>query len=164
MAVDRGILKLGGVIVLGLFAGSIYLHFRNKLRDDLTSDFITELRKELNPTTQGLPGLDALDESYLPKIRKSLGSGISLIVMREADAVKYAERIKNAWGTFNDDEEAIYQTLRELKDKVQVSQVAIAYHQAYDITLIEDFQGRLDESEIKTVVDIIKTKPAYRKI
>lgn len=166
MAVDRGILKVGGVLVTGLLSFSIYAHYRNKQRDELTSDFLSELRKELNPAAQGLPGLDALDESYLNKVKKNLsaaGTAVTVLVMKNADAVRMAERIKNAWGTFNDDEEAVYQVFRELKDKVQVSQLAGVYHQVYGVSLIEELKNKLDDSEIKIVVDIIKVKAAYRK-
>lgn len=157
----RGVLQVGGLMVAGMLTGSLYLHLRNERRDELTQELITELRKEFNPTTQGLPGLEALDENYLSKIRKGLSG--SLLIMRNGDAAKYAERINKAWGVINDDEEAVYQVLRELKDKVQVSQVAVAYKQVYGISLSEEFTARLSDSEIKTVVDIIKSKTGYRK-
>lgn len=163
MASAKGILQVGGFTVSVLLVGSLFLSIRNQKRDALTQELLFELRKELNPTTQGLPGLDALDKNYLKNLRKSLKGSVSLLVMRDSDASKMAYRIHNAWGVVNDNEEAIYQALRELKDKVQVSQVASEYESAYGISLIEDFTDRLSDSEIKTVIDIVKSKTAYRK-
>ena len=71
MANAKGILQVGGFTVGVLLIGSLYLSFRNQKRDTLTQELLAELRKELNPTTQGLPGLDALDKDYLKNLRKS---------------------------------------------------------------------------------------------
>ena len=163
MASTKGILQLGGFTIGVLLVGSLFLSFRNQRRDELTTELIAELRKELNPTTQGLPGLDALDKDYLKNLRKSLKGSVSLLVMRDTDASKMADRIHNAWGAIDDNEEAIYQVLRELKDKVQVSQVAAEYEKNYGIALAEEFTDSLSDGEIKTVIDIVKSKAAYRK-
>jgi hypothetical protein len=160
---SKGILQMGGFTVSLLLAGSLYLSYRNQKRDTLTQELLTELRKELNPSTQGLPGLDALSKDYLGNLRKSLKSGVSILVMRDKDAAAMADRIYNAFGTFNDEEEKIYQVLRELKDKVQVSQVSAEYEKSYGVSLTEEFTDKLSDSEIKTVIDIIKSKSAYRK-
>ncbi len=158
----RMALGVGGVVVAGGLGGSIYLNFRKQKRDEITQAFITELRKEFNPGSQGLAGLDALGENYLSKIRKGLSSSVTILVMRNEEAVKYAQRIHEAWGTLSSDEEIVYEVLRELKDKVQISQVATSYRETYGKALSAEFTSELNDDKIQTVIDLIKSKPAYR--
>lgn len=160
MRIDKDTLKITGITAATLLAASLLLTWKRKQQDKLASRLLEELQKETNPGSAGLSASEAFDIHYKDKVQKDIGGKI--IVLTQEAAKRYAKEIQDAWGIINDDENKIYAVLRKLKDKVQVSQVSRAYSDL-DGNLIDVFYDRLSSSEIRKVLEIVKSKPAYRR-
>lgn len=155
-------LKITGGLMLTILLGSLYLNQRRKTQDKLARKVLREVIRIVNPATQGLVAEDAFDTGYLDKLLQKVGSKV--IVMKESAAVRTAEMIHDAWSFWGDDEEKVNSAFRMLKDKVQVSQVARAYQNLYDIHLIDKLNDRMDEDQIKAVLFIVSNLPPYRTL
>ncbi|WP_025741899.1 hypothetical protein [Aquimarina pacifica] len=155
-------LKITAGLVGVLFLSAGFVAIRNRKRDHLASDLYTELSKRLNPT-KGVENEEALDIAYMNKVLNQVHGNV--LFLNDAMARNHAKRIHDAfraWYFGGDKEDQIYAVLRNLKDKVQVSQVAKAYHKSYQLNLKDQLQNRLDGDEIKTALSIIATLPSYR--
>ena len=73
------------------------------------------------------------------------------LLLKREQAKKFAADIANAWGIFNDDEEAIYNVFRQLKTKAQVSEVADFYQLKTGSDLYGDLYSKLSDSELSTI-------------
>lgn len=158
-------LKIAGGVVGVLLMGSVYGHVRRRQKDKLASELLREVSKIVKPATKGLLSEDAFDIHYMDEVLKKV-KGKVLTIKRDA-AVKYADRIHDAWGAWyegGDDENKVYAVLRELKDKVAVSQVAKAYQDNHGENLIDKIHDRLGDDEVKKVLEIVKPLPSYRTI
>lgn len=80
----------------------------------------------------------------------------------EQQAANIAQTIKDAWGYFNDDEDAIFEALRGLKNTSDWLMVVSAYgtnsRGMSDRTLKSDLKARLSSEEYQCVVDILSAK------
>ena len=139
---------------------STYRHFHRRKENKLAKQLIGQLQKLLNPASAGLLSEDGFDIYYLDKVRQQVRSG--LIVLHEAVAIRYAQDIHDSFSFWGDDEQRIYSVFRSLKDKVQLSQVARAYHDKYKANLIDVLSDRLSESEVSTILQITASLPNYR--
>lgn len=158
-------LKIAGGVVGVLLVGSVYGHARRRQKDKLASELLREVSKIVKPATKGLLSENAFDIHYVDEVLKKVKG--SVLTIKKDAAVKYADRIHNAWGAWyegGDDENKIYAVFRELKDKVSVSQVAKAYQDAYSENLIDKIHDRLGDDEVKIVLEIVKPLPSYRTI
>ena len=158
-------LKIASGIVGVLLAGSIYGHVRRRKKDKVASELLREVSKIVKPTTEGLLSEDAFDIHFVDEVLKKVKGKV--LTLSKSAATKFAERIHGAWGAWyqgGDDETKVYAVFRELKDKVQVSQVAKAYQDAYAENLIDTLNDRFGDSEVKKVLDIIKPFPTYRTV
>ena len=70
-----------------------------------------------------------------------------------------ADMIKNAWGTFNDNEEQVYAAFRYARSKTMVSQLADSYRQKFGVDLFQDLKKRLSEKEMATVTNYVNALP-----
>ena len=154
-------LKIAGIMVGSLLAGSVYLTIRRKRRDKKASAFLVALKQEIKPATAGILASDAFDIDYKEDVVKKVKASSRVLTLSAANS--YAKQIHDAWGFWDDDEDAIKSVFRSLKDQVQVSQVAKAYYDKYKINLIDEFNSRLSESEVKEIIEIVKELPGYRK-
>ena len=155
---SKTILYTTGIATGGLLGLSGYYHLKRKKQDKLTGLLATELSKRFDPAGTELG--DAFKVDYIERVLKNADGRV--IILKEQTAAQYARDIYNAWGSFNDDEHAIYNVFRKLKDKVQVAQVAKAYATAYHKNLIDILKSKLWDSELKTVMKIINPLPPYR--
>lgn len=158
-------LKIAGGIVGLLLVSSVYGNVRRRKRDKVASELLREVSKIVKPTTEGLLSENAFDIHFVDEVLKKVKGKV--LTLNKNAASKFADRIHNAWGAWyegGDDETKVYGVFRELKDKVQVSQVAKAYQEAYAENLIDKLNDRFGDSEVKTVLDIIKPLPTYRTI
>lgn len=162
---NRSILKIaGGVAGIGLGA-SVYFVWSKKRKDKLTSELLRELFKLIKPSTTGLLSESAFDIHFKDEVLKKVNGRV--LTIRPETASKYADQINAAWAGWwkgGDDENKVYAVLRKLKDKVQVSQVAKAYQASFKVNLIDKLYERLDESEIRKVLGIVKKLPGYRTL
>lgn len=158
-------LKIAGGVVGLLLVVTVASHIRRRQKDKLAAELLREISKVVKPSTEGLLSENAFDIHYENEVLKKV-SGKILVIKQEV-AVKYAERIHSAWGAWyegGDDENKVYAVFRELKDKVAVSKVAKAYQNLYGENLIDKLYDKLDDNEIKIVLNIVKPLPAYRTV
>jgi hypothetical protein len=160
MNIRKRTLKIAGAIATAGFGITAYLIFDQRRKDALASSLWQELNKLLNPST-GLASEVAFDVNYVDETARKVKG---LIFIKANAALSYAKTIKSAWGLLNDDENKVYSVFRNLKDKVQVSQVAKAYAAEHKINLIEELKDRLSDSELTTIITIVRALPPYRVV
>jgi hypothetical protein len=154
----------GGVIAIA-WAGSLYHRSRTRKRDRFTKTLLGALTQRLHPITKGLPTEAAFDVHYAQKVLQHLPGRIA--VLKKSVAKRMATQLHSGfrpWYLGGDNEEIIYSVLRNLNDKVQVSQIANAYQDTYKINLIEQLQNHFDTQEIKKVLSIVRRLPKYRTV
>lgn len=157
------IYKITGGSISVLLLGSTFISLRQRNRDKKTSEILKRIKMKLATTATNLDGENAFDIYYLTKVLQNVNGQV--IAMSESAATTAAKQIHKAWGawyTGGDDEDAVYAVFRNLKDKVQVSQVAKAYSATYSKNLIDTIKERLSEDEIKVILSIIGKIPNYR--
>jgi hypothetical protein len=148
-----------------ILVGTTYVTLRNRKRDKVASILLLKLGKMLNPISKGLMGEEALDAKYVGRVLNKVSG--SVIVLKKSTTTRYANEIHKAfkpWYRGGDSEESVYAVFRNLKDKVQVSQIAKAYLSMYRVSLSDQLKDRFDKDEIKTVLSIISRLPKYRKL
>lgn len=155
--------KIIGAGVGTLFIGTTFLSLRKRSRDKRTSKLLTAIQAQIQPIASGLTSQNAFDIHFLSKVLQTVNREV--LVLKTSTAARYADQIHKAWGSWyqgGDDEEQVYGVFRQLKDKVQVSQVAKAYQQTYSKNLIDTLKDRFDKQEITIVLNIVKALPNYR--
>lgn len=148
-----------------LLAGAAYAHYDRKRKDKVAAALLREVTRTIQPATTGLLAEDAFDIHYPDKILRQVSGQV--LTLKQESASRLAERIHNSWGAWysgGDTENLVYAVFRELKDKVQVAQVAKAYQDNYKENLIDKLYDRFDADEIKKVLAIVGPLPAYRKL
>ncbi|OED42499.1 hypothetical protein AB832_02975 [Flavobacteriaceae bacterium (ex Bugula neritina AB1)] len=162
-----GLQIVAGTVGL-ILVGTTYVSIRNRKRDKVAGKLLQQLGKMLNPISKGLMGEEALDAKYVGRVLNKVNG--SVIVLKKSTitpSTRYANEIHKAfkpWYLGGDSEESVYAVFRNLKDKVQVSQVAKAYLSMYRVSLSDQLKDRFDKDEIKTVLNIISRLPKYRKL
>lgn len=158
-------LLIGAGILSGLvITSSIYHTIKRKKQNKTTSELLRELTKILQPTTKGILSEKAFDIHYVDDVLKTVSGNV--LLMQEGLAQQLAKKIKSSfWSalSWGNDEEKIYSVFRQLKDKIQVAQVAKAYEANHWGNLI-DALNTLSEGEVKIILDIVKKLPPYRTI
>lgn len=155
--------KVVGASVGVLLVGSTVLSVRQRKRDTRTAKLLTAIKEQIQPISNGLTAQNAFDIHYLNKVLQAVSSEV--LVLKSSTASRYADQIHKSWGSWyqgGDDEEKVYGVFRKMKDKVQVSQVAKAYQDAYSKNLIDTLKDRFSKEEITIVLNIIKVLPNYR--
>ena len=156
-------LKITGITLVPLLIVTGYLSAKNRKQNRLASALLKALQTKLHPTTLGLDSELGFDAGFAEKVLSSVSGRV--LVLKKEIAAQYAKQIHEAfapWYLGGDDEDMIYGVLRNLKDKVQVSQVAKAYQDDYGINLKEQLKNRFDKEEIKKVLRIVNPLPKYR--
>lgn len=146
--IDYNILLIAGILVGGYFVGKSILE---KLGLKESSEDI-ELKKKLKEQ-------EPLIWSGTKNLAKILGKNKTAKILSKVGAESYAKQIKDAFGTFNDDEESIYAVFRNIRFKTQVASLVDAYSMLYKLDLLTTLKSKLSESEFATIVNIIETKP-----
>jgi acyl-CoA-binding protein len=77
------------------------------------------------------------------------------------EIIALVDRIYNAKGYFNDDEQAIYGVFRAMKTQSQISALAKRFNQLKAQDLYSYLKNYLNEEELLTVKKIIDQKPKY---
>lgn len=89
----------------------------------------------------------------------AVGSKKTIKLLTASDANILAKRIYNAWGVFNDNEEALYAVFRELRYQSQVASLVDAYRSLYKLDLLGALKSKLNDKELAEVIHIISIKP-----
>lgn len=92
-------------------------------------------------------------------LQKTIKPNQTIKLLTYNDSVIKAQKIHDAWGTFNDDEEAVYAAFRSLRYQTQVASIVDAYKKLYNQDLLTTLKSKLSDSEFSQVVNIIDTKP-----
>lgn len=161
MKVTKTTLHIAGVVAGFGLAASIYIVISHKQKELIAAALIRELSKLLNPAMIGIGSEEAFDIHYSDEISKKIKG---VLLMKPDTAQRHAQDIHNAWGWITDDEDKIYAVFRALKDKVQVSQVAKAYHDYFKTNLIDKLRDKLSAEEISEVLKIVNSLPRYRTV
>lgn len=159
MKLKRTTLQIMATAAGAGLCATIYIIIQHKRKDQLAVKLLEELNKIISPTSKGLSGEEAFDIQYADEMTKKVKG---VLWLKPEQASKYAKQIYGAWGVMDDDEDAVYNVFRSMKDKVQVSQVSKAYATAYKTNLIDTLRNKLSESEISQVLDIVRVLPRYR--
>jgi hypothetical protein len=92
-------------------------------------------------------------------LQKTIKPNQTIKLLLYNDSVIKAEKIHDAWGTFNDDEEAVYAAFRSLRYQTQVASIVDAYKKLYNKDLLTTLKSNLSDSEFNEVIKIISLKP-----
>ncbi len=125
--------------------------------------------KKIIPDITGLGSKLIDDEEYKKTVSALLNSNMfspdfykqfnSIGLMPRSTAETWAKQIRDAWGIFNDDEDAIYDALNQAKSWAQVSQIAEAYSRLYQQDLLSTLEDGLSGSEISYMWNLLRRKP-----
>jgi hypothetical protein len=97
-----------------------------------------------------------------PNFYKSKGA---CLILRNSDADNYANIIYNAFGGFNDDEDAATGVFRVLKTQTQCSYLAERFQYLFNQDLLTFLKGgwwpqdRMSNTELANIISIVKGKP-----
>jgi hypothetical protein len=87
-------------------------------------------------------------------------------ILTSSAAQRIAKQLSAAWGTINDDEQAIYAAFRSLKNQLQLSQVSDTYSKTYKQDLLTRLKAPwyylrdgLDANEFAEVAKIVNALP-----
>ncbi|MGB3467073.1 MAG: hypothetical protein WBA74_17460 [Cyclobacteriaceae bacterium] len=157
------VLLFTGIATGGWCLYEIVRYYKIKRQDLLASLLLEELTKLLNPATSGLLSEEAFSIHYKQKVLATVRG--SVLTLQPSVAARYAEQVYNSFGNWisgGDDEQKVYAVFTQLKDKVQVSQVATAFLDQYGRSLIDKLHEKFDSGEISKILTIVSTKPPYR--
>jgi len=159
---------LGGAGFAGISIGMYYLYHK-----------IQKNKKEAYPTiplgkgtriipnkvgkTRQVPNWNnPFDMNYLNDVRQWLAPK-SIVVMDNNTANRYAEELKKAKGTFNDDEAIVKEIFsKKLKDKTNVASLSRAFWLRYKKDMWEYLSSFLSNKEMQTHVNQpVKKLPNY---
>lgn len=158
------VVTLSALVVSGSGV-ALWLVWRQRKREQRAAQIMRELTKLLNPATTGLLAENAFDVNYKDTVLNTTGQKV--LTLKNEVALAHANTLYEAWNPWwmgGDDEQALYGVFRMLQDKVQVSQIAEAYLKAFQVNLIDQMHEKLDEQEIKNILDLVNPLPAYRTI
>lgn len=115
-------------------------------------------------TTKQEPNWNSpFDMNYLTDVQKWVAPK-SIRVLDDSTAKRLAKIIKDAKGTFNDDEDAIKDIFsKKLRDKTQVASLSKAFYELYKKDMWQYLNSFLSQSEMKNYVSIyVKRLPNYQ--
>ena len=103
------------------------------------------------------------DMNYLEDVKKWV-SPKKVLILGDSTASKLAKTLKNAKGTFNDDEYAVRDVFKKLQSKTDVASLSKAYYHDHDQKdLWQHLNSFLSHSEMKEYVwKYIKRLPNYK--
>ena len=115
-------------------------------------------------TTKQEPNWNSpFDMNYLTDVQKWVAPK-SIKVLDDASAKKLAKIIKEAKGSFNDDEDAVKGVFgKKLRDKTQVASLSKAFYQLYKKDMWQHLNSFLSQSEMKEYVsNYVQRLPNYQ--
>lgn len=138
---------------------------------------VSKLKKSLSDTADGLLEKLGVKESDIDKYNNNKGSELAanafdpnyylkvgkVYIWTPEGAQVYADKIKKAWGLFDDDESSIYGVLRSQKSKAHLSQVSHYYFKSYGVDLLTDLKSRLSAKEFAGAIAIVDPLPNFNK-
>ena len=155
MAEQRNILAENAPLILigGLGIGAYVFVIKPLLeslglKDSAEDKAYTKKEKQLN--------LTAFDPKFLNAVPKVSG------IFNAATGKALAEKLYDAHGLFNDNEDKVYGVFKQCKAKSDVSTIAYYFNCMYSKDL-HSYLDFLDQAEKTKIQDIIEVLPNYRK-
>jgi len=156
-----------GVIGIGVFVALSRKRNQNKTSTMSTSTTIgngVQVTTGNVGTTKQEPNWNSpFDMNYLTDVQKWVApKGIQ--ILDEASAKKLAKIIKEAKGTFNDDEDAVKDVFgKKLRDKTQVASLSKAFYKLYKKDMWQHLNSFFSQSEMKEYVSkYVNRLPNYQ--
>jgi hypothetical protein len=87
---------------------------------------------------------------------KKKGGKASIKILNKDLQSKYAKQLYDAEGTFNDDENAVYDVFRNMHNLTSLSILCYVFSQTYSESLYDYLTGFLSDSEMRNIYDIVK--------
>ncbi len=163
---------IGGASVAVIGVG-VFWFFNNRLKNQNTSNLANSklgLGTPINlKTTAGVRQVpnwnNAFDMNYTDEVKRWLQPK-SIVEISSTTAKKYAEQLKNAKGTFNDNEEIVKIIFsKHLKDKTNVSSISKAFLLRYKIDMWQHLSSFLSATELNQyVTQAVKQLPNYTTV
>ena len=150
---------IGGATVAGLSIGAFWF-FNNRLtqkKKPKASNASLGEGKTINLSatagTRQVPNWNnPFDMNYINEVAQWLQPK-SIVKMDKTTALNFAKTIKNAKGTFNDDEEAVRLIFsKRLRDKTNVSSISKAFWNNYKKDMWQYLSSFLSQSEMQKYV------------
>lgn len=98
---------------------------------------------------------------YADSVAKDIAKAPRLTYASVSGKVDQIYNAKGFMSIFNDNESAVYAAFRDLRNKIQVAQVAQGFSSRYSKDLYQFLRDMLSDSEMNEVLDIITAKPDY---
>ncbi len=158
---------IGGAGTAFLSIGT-FLYFNKKVTQTQKSSAGFSSKPIVLGTTQGantlqVPNWSAcFDMNYTKEVQQWL-SPKSILILDIQTAKEYAKIIKNAKGTFNDNEGAVRVIFsKRIRDKTQVSEMSKAFWRLYKIDMWQYLKSFLSQRELaENVTQFIRQIPNY---
>tara|TARA_B110000902_G_scaffold153507_1_gene176317 strand:+ start:3794 stop:4267 length:474 start_codon:yes stop_codon:yes gene_type:complete len=109
-------------------------------------------------------GLKSFTTWFEVGFHKNPGTNLNYIKQSEGKLKDWASTIEDSWGSWNDDEDAVYSVFTEVPDGVALSQLSEKYSKLYNSDLNDRLNDKLRDSEQLKIGDRLKNKPAFRVI
>lgn len=138
------------VIIAGLLVGGYFAFNKifGKSKEDKEAEKDLKEQEKKNNIWAGVASL-----------KTNVKPSQNIYLLTTSDANIIAKKINSAFGTFNDDEEAIYGVFRKLRYQTQVASIVDAYKTLFNQDLLTTLKSKLSDSEFYEVIRIIDTKP-----
>lgn len=156
-----------GVIGIGAF---VMLSRKSNTTNSTNQTVTTSIGNGVQVTTGNLgttkqePNWNSpFDMNYLTDVQKWVAPK-SIQLLNDASAKKLAKIIKEAKGSFNDDEDAVKAVFgKKLRDKTQVASLSKAFYQLYKKDMWQHLNSFLSQSEMKEYVSkYVNRLPNYQ--
>jgi len=104
---------------------------------------------------------DALIKAYKAKTGKTFDTKKQLGQLTYTAFADIAFNIKNAKGTFKDDNNKLYGQFRRIQTQFQLSDVSSIFNKAYKQDLLEYIRSFTNPTELAVVLKMVKGMPQY---
>lgn len=112
---------------------------------------------------QQVQELDTLAEfkpGYTKKLMQKNGwSKVKQTLLPAAGAAALAAQLKKSKGVFNDNELAVFSVFKTLRNKAQLSQLALTFQNEYSLDVVEFLRSFLNDSELARIYSIVQPLP-----
>lgn len=161
---------MGGIGIAGISIGGYLLWKLKKQKKQLTPTIAisrgnaVQLSQGGKATTLVTPDWNSpFDMNYTQDVKKWLGNK-HLKELDPVTAIKLANKLYNARGRFNDDEEIVAEVFKkQLQDKTQVASISKAFYSYKGKDLYQFLRSFLSTSEFKEFVgDPVRHLPNYQ--
>lgn len=98
----------------------------------------------------------------------AIPTGTQVVYLTNNSAKALAKKLYDAFGVFNDDEEAAIGVFKALKNQVQAAQLSRVFFETYGMDILKFLEGgiypqdRLSQRDVVQIIDYVNKLPKYR--